>query len=166
MLYLNDIYENDEIFFYCNACGEIELPTDLEQLSYHTPEELPLKERNLYENYWKKGPGAYKMYVVNYKGNAAMAINFLFDEYSFGEFLGKDNASDEDMAMLYDAIVDYAKMLEKSEKLTFCDVLVGKYSDPYGHEILVIVPYERRSKLGEIGAYLDDVVYSTVEGLI
>jgi len=164
MLSLNDIYKNNEIFYYCNACGEINIP-DTDPLSYHESDEMPLKERNLYENYWDEGRGAYKMYVVKYKGNAAMALNFVFDRYYFGEFLCKDEASDEDMAMLYEAIVDYAKMLKNSGMMTFCEVLVGENTDSDGHEIIVIVPYERRSKLEEIGGCLDDI-YSAVEGLI
>ena len=44
---LNEIYKNDELFYYCNSCGEINIPnTDV--FSYHDVDELPIKERNLY----------------------------------------------------------------------------------------------------------------------
>lgn len=161
---LNKVYEDKELFYYCNACGEINIP-NTDPLSYHETDELPLKERNLYENYWSDDICGC-MYVVNYKGNPAMAICFLFCECYLCDIFGKSTVTEEDMSVFYDAVCDYAKMLEKEEAVSFCDVLVGKDTDPDGHELLVIIPYERRSKIKEIASYLDKVVYSTVENLL
>lgn len=161
---LNEIYNNNELFYYCNTCGEINIP-NTHPLSYHDSDELPLRERNLYENYWYEGAGCC-MYVVNYNGNAAMALGFLFDEGYLCDILHKDEVDNADMEVFYDAISDYAKMLENNEMLSYCDVVVGKNTDPDGHEIVVIVPYERRSKIKDIAEMLDKTVYSSVEALI
>ena len=161
---LNNVYENNELFYYCNTCGDINIP-GTDPWSYHDVDELPLKERNLYENYWYEGAGCH-MYVVNYKGNPAMALGFLFDEFYLSDILGKTDVTKEDMSVFYDSVCDYAKMLEKKEEVAFCEILVGENTDPDGHELLVIIPYERRSKIKEIASYLDNVVYSTVENLI
>lgn len=160
---LNEIYNNNNLFYYCNSCGEINIPnTDI--FSYHDVDELPLRERNLYENYWSDAYG--QMYVVNYNGDAAMALGFLFNDGYLCDILHKNEVNNEDMEMFYDAIYDYAKMLENNEMLSYCDVAVGKDTDPEGHEIIVIVPYERRSKIKDIAEMLDKTVYSSVEALI
>ena len=64
------------------------------------------------------------------------------------------------------SISDYAKMLENNEMLSYCNVVVGKNTDPDGHELVVIIPYERRSKIKDIAEMLDKTVYSSVEALI
>ena len=161
---LNEIYKNDELFYYCNSCGEINIPnTDV--FSYHDVDELPIKERNLYENYWSDAYG-FQMYVVNYNGNAAMALNFLFCETYLSDILNKDKINDTDMQMLYNAISDYAKILEKDKIVAFCDIAVGDYTDPDGHELLVIIPYERRTEIKNIAEALENVVSNGVESLI
>lgn len=161
---LNEIYNNDEMFYYCNSCGEINIP-NTDPLSYHDVDELPMKERNLYENYWSDNYG-FQMYVVNYKGNAAMALGFLFNECYLSDILHKDEVNDIDMKVFYQAISDYAKMFERDEVLSFCDVLVGEDTDPEGHDLIVIVPYERRSEIEKIAKELDEIVYSDVEALM
>lgn len=164
MTSLNNVYENKELFYCCNCCGDINMPHS-HPLSYHDSDELPIKERNLYENYWCEGMGCH-MYVVNYKGNPAMALGYLFDESYLCDLLNKDEASKEDMEMFYGAVSDYARMLENKSEVSFCEILIGKDTDPIGHELIVIVPYEKRSKINEIANYLDGVVYNTVEQLL
>lgn len=67
---------------------------------------------------------------------------------------------------LYNAISDYAKILEKDKIVAFCDIAVGDYTDPDGHELLVIIPYERRTEIKKIAEALENVVYNGVESLI
>ena len=164
MISLNKVYEDKELFYYCNTCGDINIP-NTDPMSYHDVDELPIKERNLYENYWYEGAGCH-MYVVNYQGNPAMALGFLFDELYLSDILGKTDVTKEDMSVFYEAVCDYAKMLERKEEVIFCEILVGEDTDPDGHELLVIIPYERKSKIKEIASFLDNEVYSTVENLI
>lgn len=160
---LNKVYENKELFYYCNTCGDINIPGS-DPLSYHDVDELPLRVRNLYENYWYEGAGCH-MYVVNYKGSPAMALGYLLDESYLEDLMNKDAVSAKDMQIFYNAILDYAKMLDRDNNVAGCEILVGEYTDPDGHELLVIVPYELRGKIKTIADYLDGEVYSTVEAL-
>ena len=86
---LNKVCENNELFYYCNTCGDINIP-NTNPLSWHNIDELPLKERNLYENYWYEGAGCH-MHVVNYKDNPAMALGFLFDKSYLSDILDEDD---------------------------------------------------------------------------
>ena len=161
---LNKVYENDELFYYCNACGDINIP-DTDPMSYHDVDELPILARELYENYWTDGHIG-KMYVVDYNGTSAVAINYVFDEYYLADFLNKDKATSGDMVVFYNAIMEYAKKLEWNSHIWNCEVIVGFDTDPDGHELLVIVPYEMRSEIKSIAQYLDDNVYNAVEALL
>ncbi len=161
---LNKVYENNELFYYCNTCGDINIP-NTNPLSWHNIDELPLKERNLYENYWYDGAGCH-MHVVNYKDNPAMALGFLFDKSYLSDILDKDDVTEKDMESFYAAVMDYAKMLEKDNEISDCEILVGENTDPDGHELLVIIPYEKRTEIEKIAKYLDKHVYDTVEKLI
>lgn len=167
MIKLEDVYEKKALFYYCNTCGDINLPEDKDILTIHDSEELPLRERNLYDNYWYEGSGA-SMYVVKYNGETAMAIGFLFDESFCSDILKKsqDDVSNEDMERFYRAVNDYAGCLENDKAIDGCEVVVGKDTDPAGHELLVIIPYELRHKIKEITTYLDERVYSSVEELM
>jgi hypothetical protein len=161
---LNKIYENNELFYWCNGLGEINIP-GTDPLSYHEVDELPELAKELYENYWTDRYIG-KMYVVDYKGKPAMAINYVFDEFYVAELLNKDKATFGDMVVVYNALVEYAKKLEWKSLIWNCEVLVGFDTDPDGHELLVVVPYEQRSKIKSIAQYLDDYVYNAVESLL
>lgn len=163
MLSLNEIYKNNNLFYYCNACGDISIP-DTDPWSIHESAELPLRERNLYENYWMEGVGC-NMYVVRFYNQTAMALTFLFDDGYCSDILGMDCAQTEDMDRFYNAMCDYAKMLKSDAKLKGCDILVGNNTDPCGHELVIIVPYELRGRIKQLAEYLDQHVYSSVEEL-
>lgn len=164
MLSLNKVYENDELYYWCNACSDINIP-GADPSYCGDIDELPIKQRNLYENYWNESAGCC-MYVVDYKGNPAMALGYLFDASYLSDLLKKNDVSDEDMEVFYNAVYDCGTMLERTKEVSDCEVLVGKDTDPDGHELLIIVPYARRNKIEEIAKYLDGVVYSTVETLL
>ena len=161
---LNKIYDNDQLFYWCNAAGDINIP-GTDPWSLHDVDELPLKERNLYENYWSEDMGFW-MYVVNYKGNPAMAINCLFDKSYLADLLDKEDVSQEDMKRFYNAVFDFAMMLEREKEVAGCEILIGEDTDPDGHELFVIIPYDKRSEIVDIARYLDGCVYSTVESLL
>lgn len=164
MTILNNVYENDELYYWCNTCGDINIP-NMPLLYCGEIDELPMKQRNLYENYWYEGAGC-NMYVVDYKGKPAMALGFLFDYSYLSDLLNNNDVSNEDMEVFYNAICDCGMMLEKNEHALDYEVLIGKDTDPDGHELLFVVPYEKRSKIEELAEYLNGVVYSTVEALM
>lgn len=164
MLSLNKVYENDELYYWCNACGDINIP-DKDLLYCGDVEELPLKQRNLYERYWSVDTWAC-MYVVDYKGNPAMALTYLFDESYLSDLLNKNDVTDTDMEMFYNAVHDCGNMLSEKEELVDCDILVGENTDPDGHELIVVVPYAKRSHIAKIAEYLDGCVYETVKELL
>lgn len=160
---LNEIYKAEELFYYCNTTGDINIPGS-GVLSVHEVDKLPLKARNLYENYWFEGGGC-NMYVVRYKDDIGMILGFLFDESYLCDFLKKDEVSDEEMTKFYNAISDYANLLERSNKISGCDIFVGENTDPDGHELLVFVPYDKRNDIRKITEMLDKEVYRSVEEL-
>ena len=86
---LNKVYEKDELTYFCNACGDINIPGK-EGWWNGKPEELPRTARELYENCWGEGCGL-PMYVVEYKCETAMAITALFDESYKDDLLTEKN---------------------------------------------------------------------------
>lgn len=161
---LNEIYNENKLFYYCNACGDINIP-DTDPLSYHDVGELPLRERNLYENYWCEGAGCY-MYVVNYNGNPAMALGFLFDVGYCDDLTEEIPNLNNNMDKFWVAVKDCANLLSKDTALNGCEVLAGHDTDPDGHEILIIIPYNMRDKINEITHDFADKVYADFEALL
>ena len=158
---LNAISEKDKIFFYCDSLGKIVLPTDTSIISIHTPDELPEKERELYRKHWTNYYGA-KSYVVSYEGEASLAIGFLFCS-TFLENVLERCVTDNDMNVFYNIVKSYANSMEKYRMLDECSILVGENTDPSGHEIYVIVPYDKKDRFESILQLLDRVVYKDVE---
>ena len=161
---LNEVYENNEMYYWCNSCGDINIP-NMPPMYYGEIEELPIKQRNLYENYWDEGTGN-MMYVVDYKGKPAIALGYLFDEGYLSDLLNKSSVSTEDMEAFYNAVYDCGLMLSNKDELNGCDVLVGENTDVDLHELIVIVPYEKRNHIEKVATYLYDFVYKTVEELL
>lgn len=161
---LNTVYNENRIFFCCNACGEIALPSDTSIFTVHKPEELPEKERELYNEHWTDNYSA-KTYVVIYNGEAGLAINFLFCRTFLEDVLNRP-VTDNDMLILHRVIQNYADSIEKHRLLEKCSVLVGEDTDPDGHEMYVIVPYDEKANIEYILQSLDNTVYKDVELLI
>lgn len=161
---LNKVYENDEMFYYCNSCGEISIP-GTNPLSYHLPSELPTIAYELYQKYWNDN-NVGRMYVVEYKNKFAIAINYIFDEEYLAEILDTDKATSGDMVVYYNAILEYARKLEWKPAIGNCEVLVGYDTDPDGHELIVIIPYDEKDNIETIIDYLDDYAYDSVAHLI
>lgn len=57
MEFLSKIYDQDELFYWCNCLGEINMPGENGHFIIHKPEELPPKCAELYEKCQKEaGP--------------------------------------------------------------------------------------------------------------
>lgn len=164
---LNEIHAGKshiKMQYYCNACGEIGLPTDVSPLTVHEAEELPIQERELYETYWSDRYG-FKTYVVNYNKTPALALNFLVCEQFVEDTIGR-KPTDEDMDKVFAYLGAYAGSIDRLNMLDDCEVAIGDYTDPDGHELMVIVPYNARREIPYICECLDNAVYTDIECII
>lgn len=154
---LNDTYKKDNIFYYCNTCGDVNIP-NTDPFSYHKAEELPLEEHDLYDNFWREGRGC-NMHVVNYEGNSAMALGFLFQNGYCDDLTGHESNSHERETFWKD-VSEEAEKLSLDAALQDCDILLGEDTDPDGHEILIVVPYSRKADIDAIVKHLNATVYA------
>ncbi|NLT15388.1 MAG: hypothetical protein GXY05_13725 [Clostridiales bacterium] len=168
---LNDAYKHNTLFYFCNATGDINMPGDpmLGTGFYivHTSEELPPKERELYENFWSEDGGG-TQYVVRCEGKPGIAICYLFDRDYILELCGwdvnDDIGGDVIVKQFFSAVEAYAKEVEAFPVLEGCSIFVGDNTDPVGHELLVFVPYELvEGKYADVKKFLDTYVYMCVE---
>ena len=154
---LKEIYEKELLFYWCNLLGEINVPS-AERFSSGDPEELPPKQKILYEGWqWEDDP--YR-YVVSYDGKAAMALGLLFDYSWLADIMTMKESNFCVRAMgglLFQAIQKYGQELEA--RLPNVDILVGEDTDPDGHELLVVVPFDERSHIEEIALAMDDAYF-------
>lgn len=157
---LNSAYEKDEIFYYCNACGEIQIPND-PGMAFHSADELPAPYRDLYSKY-QTDASHFPRYVIRYKGNAAMAISVLLDECFCSDIVGRA-ASGKDLQLYWNVIQRYAAFLRSDLMLDGCDILIGHNTDPDGNEILIVVPPEVCPRLDLISGYLNRNIYLGIE---
>lgn len=157
---LNEVYENEELFYYCNACGDINIP-GTDPWSRHDVDELPLSARELYENYWMEGAGLC-MYVVEYKFEVgfekAMAVTALFD-YGYREDLLAEGISLTDEEF-FAAVKNTAIMYRNAFRY---ETLVGKDTDPDGHEIVFIVPASACDTVRDFTGFVSDRIYKDFE---
>lgn len=167
---LNKAYESEEITYWCNSCAEISLPTDNTFLTYHTPDELPPQQRDLYLNYWTDDYSS-RCYVVTYNGQPGILLTHEYDGYFFRLTLNRaeprnpvnaEVVGDED-DVYFRSVYNEAKVLARDATFDGCVIFVGDNTDPDGHELCLFVPYEKRSKLVTyLEAFDRDSVYGNV----
>ena len=75
---LNALYQENRIFYHCNACGDINVPGK-PALYCGTVDDLPASVRELYENVWSEVDG-WPEYVVTMDGKPCMAFSILVDK--------------------------------------------------------------------------------------
>lgn len=154
---LNEVYEKDELVYFCNACGDINIPGK-EGWWNGKPEELPRTARELYENCWGEGCGL-PMYVVEYKAETAMAISALFDEDYKDDLL-----AEKGIAVTTSEFWEAVRRVAIMYRLAFrYETLVGRDTDPIGHEIVFIIPYKDCEDAADIAAFLGDHIYNDFE---
>ena len=160
-------YDGNEIFYWSSSAGDLFVPgQDGKARDAENPGELPMKIRNLYDNYWSEDVGCC-MQVASYKDQPGMILNYLFDK-GFCRELSEYDDADDDMDRLYDAVKDAASIIERDNVSMFCKsytVFCGYKTDPAGHEIVVFIPYEHRSKLNEVASDLECTIYTLVKEL-
>ena len=153
---LNEAYARNQVFYYCNACGDINIP-GCDPLSIHQPDELPALELELYENYWTEEDGCTE-YVVTYRGEPGMAITVLFDKCWLEDVALEHDWPKDSVAMngLAKSLEYVAEELAQAPILNECAVLLGIDTDPDGHELLFYIPYRHRARVKAIAHYLND----------
>ena len=162
---LNEVYKENELYYWCNAVGEINIPSAPLMYCGHV-DDLPPKIKELYNENWNEGCGYYT-YVVSYRGHPGMALSILFDKDYMAGVLNKteESFSEDDSNSFFSCICKYTEGLEKSPACKGLEFLVGNNTDPDGHELLVIVPYEYRNRLDIPAGILANDVYRGVENL-
>lgn len=168
---LNETYSANKLSYMCNACGDINKPgADPLDFRVYQPEDVMTpEEQTLYESYWNEGSGCCE-YVLRIGESAAMGLGFLLDTgwcRDLLEELSNGGIEDSDIENLWMPKLFLAAK-EASENViqplvAGCDIHIGEWTDPDGHEILVIVPYRLRDELSDIVKNLCDSVYSSVE---
>ena len=153
---LNEVYEKGELEYLCNAAGDINVPG--KEWWSGKPEELSRSARELYENYWSEGAGL-PMYVVEYKCETAMAITALFDESYKDDLL-----TEKGIAVTTSEFWEAVKRVAIVYRLAFqYETLVGKDTDPIGHEIVFIIPYKDCENAPDIAEFIGGHIYDDFE---
>lgn len=163
---LNEAYKNGEIFYWCNACGDINIPGTEAHCS-HTAEELPVDARILYDTLWTEtdgdGPDCYIVSTgLNAENPAAgevqfsMALNFLLNKEYLRALPKLDPVTyyglpaNTDMA-LYAIKSEARRLTDASFAANYflddsVDVYIGNNTDPDGHEMLIVIPAKKAAQ--------------------
>lgn len=141
-LYAED--NNDTMFYWCNSCGEVNLPGDV-GIVLHTEDELPPKIKSIFERLEceRNETNEYAVTVCNKSGILLMALypcRFVADVLKI----------DEESEKALDATKQFALNLKGfGNRLTAelkeidpnCEVILGIHTDPEGPEFGVFVPF-------------------------
>ena len=163
---LNDIYDRNQLHYWCNAVGEIN-PKEA-PFRVGDKEDLPDLARELYEVYWNEGSGC-SMYVAEYTTLSGMILCILCDYSWASDMLGKkeDEIDSHEKHALYRAAKVHGQEVEGWISDTFpgigIEVWLGEDTDPDGHELLVFIPYQARVHIEEIAAVLNQKTYQEIE---
>lgn len=152
-------YESRALYYWCNSAGDIRMPGDGERSILHRPEELPDAYRQLYDRYQTE-TGEGHRHVVEYAGRPGMLLAALYDKSYFRDVCQEQAgiADQEFTPSLDDFLMDVAyrrllitvEAMEKDEELAGCTVLVGKNTDPDGHEVCLFIPTEKAGSIDDI----------------
>ena len=155
---LNELYEKNTLYYWCNAFGDINPPDN--PMRCGELDDLPYYERDLYENYWSERFWG-NLYVVSLNGDPGMLLTYLVD-YGMAE----DGKETDGYGALYDAATKCAEWLANSGGHPGTKVVLGKDTDPIGHELCVFVPYRLRDDIEYIAKELDESVYPFIRAEI
>lgn len=156
---LNDIYaQNDQLFYWNNALGEINMPGEGNGVCVHTPDELPPKCKEIFDRYFVAG-GECNKYVVTFEGHVGLLLVALHDEYEVSENCGLHpdgkNAAEEEKVKMAMAMYSYllkqrVANMETDPVFDGCTLIYGDYTDPIGHELALFVPETELKRLPEL----------------
>lgn len=161
---LNDVYENNEMFYWTNCLGEINMPGDPKgRTVIHREEELPESARIAYAQ-TEFGTGL-KNYVVSFHGRIGFLINVLIDESWLQDVLDKGDVEEEAEALfkwLPDIVARIEDTMERDLGIqgSRYSVLIGKNTDPDGHELMFFVEQPFANTYKKLVQYLDGHIYN------
>lgn len=159
------------LFYWCNCVGEINIP-ETDPLSMHDVDELPPKVAELYEKYQSESYLC-NTYILNYYGKPAIGLWWCFGDHDWlEENILKHPPTRVDMDMCFNVLSQYANQL-KSDMLhvgiSNVDILLGKDTlGEDGHELMIVIPYERTELFDQILKGLDNGnrVYTWVDAML
>lgn len=175
---LSKLYEGDNedtMFYWCNACGEVNLPSDV-GIVLHTEEELPPKIKSIYEHLECEcnETNEYAVTICNKSGILLVALypyQFVADVLKIDERSQKAQDATEQLALdLKTFGNDLAAELKKIDPN--CEAILGIHTDPEGPELGVFIPFNEdgqpvANSLSGIRKKFNEIAYSdTVCNLI
>ena len=141
-LYAED--NNDTMFYWCNSCGEVNLPGDV-GIVLHTEDELPPKIKSIFEHLEceRNKTNEYAVTICNKSGILLMALypcQFVADVLKIDEESEKALDATEQFAL---NLKGFGNRLaaELKESDPNCEVVLGIHTDPEGPEFGVFVPF-------------------------
>lgn len=157
MEFLNDIYKKNQLFYWHNTIGEVNMPGDGEGYSYHSADELPPLCRELYDKYIPDDGECWK-YVVSFKGSTGLLLVTLYSEYEISETCGirpEEKRDNEEKVQILMEIVSFIlkqriMRMEGNSVFDDCTLIFGDYTDPVGHEVALFVPKSKLEQLPEL----------------
>lgn len=141
---LYDEDNNDTMFYWCNSCGEVNLPGDI-GIVLHTEDELPLRIKSIFEHLEceRNETNEYAVTICNKSGILLMALypcQFVADVLKIDEESQKALDATEQFALNLKGFGNRLAV-ELKEIDPNCEVLLGIHTDPVGPEFGVFVPF-------------------------
>lgn len=172
---LYDEDNNDTMFYWCNSCGEVNLPGDI-GIVLHTEDELPLRIKSIFEHLEceRNETNEYAVTICNKSGILLMALypcQFVADVLKIDEESQKALDATEQFALNLKGFGNRLAV-ELKEIDPNCEVILGIHTDPEGPEFGVFVPFFEdgqpvANNLSGIRKKLNKIAYSdTVCNLI
>lgn len=144
---LSKLYEdnsNDTMFYWCNACGDVNLPSDV-GIVLHTEDELPPKIKRIYDSLECEcnETNEYAVTICNKSGILLVALypyQFVADILKIDERSQKAQDATEQLSLDLKSFGNsLAAELKKIDPN--CEVILGIHTDPEGPELGVFVPF-------------------------
>lgn len=165
---LYDEDNNDTMFYWCNSCGEVNLPGDV-GIVLHTEDELPPKIKSIFEHLEceHNETNEYAASICNKSGILLMALypyQFVADVLKIDEQSQKAQDATEQLAVNLKAFS--SDLLTKFKKIDpNCEVVLGIHTDPEGPELGVFIPFFEDEKpvennLSAVRKKFNEIAYS------
>lgn len=168
---LKALYGRNRILYWCNACGDVNLPGEPESpapgILLHSKDMLPKRILTLYEKFWSDDFGA-NLYVVTIDGIDGMAAAYLLDrswvadildEADYTGRLSKEKAWETFTTCAKDYASKLATKTAEGKELEHASILFGDDTEPDGHEIMIFIPADHCEE------QLENIIKATAESL-
>lgn len=167
---MSKLYKDGEdvMFYWCNACGEVNLPGDI-GIVLHKEDELPLHIQSIYANLECEcnETNEYAANICNKSGILLMALypyQFVADVLKIDERSQKAQDATEQFALNLKAFSN--DLLAEFKKIDpNCEVVLGIHTDPEGPELGVFIPFFEDEKpvennLSAVRKRFNEIAYS------